>query len=506
VPVCILAHTIKGWTLGDGFEASNVTHQMKKLDAGQLKTLRDRLELPITDDKVEEAAYFHPGKDSPELEYLRARREALGGPLPARRKLQVSLAAPQDKAFSEFFTGSKAGVEASTTMAFVRMLRNLLRDKGIGKHVVPIVPDEARTFGMDPFFREFGIYAAHGQKYVPVDAEMLLNYHESQQGQLLEEGITEAGAMASFLAAATAHSTHGKMMVPFYIFYSMFGLQRTGDQVWSVGDARGRGFLLGATAGRTTLHGEGLQHDDGHSHLFAQAIPNLLAYDPAFAYETAVIVRDGLRRMIEKNEDVFYYITLYNENYVMPAMPEGAEEGIVKGLYRFAAAPKAKHAAQLLASGPMMNLAMEAQKILASDYDVAATVWSATSYQQLYRDARHVERRNRLRPDKKPDIPYVTATLAKSPGPVVAVSDWVQEIPSLISRFVPGRFLPLGTNGFGRSDTREALRRHFEVDTASMVVTVLAGLAQEGTVPAKTVLEAMKKLDVNPDAADPIGI
>jgi pyruvate dehydrogenase E1 component len=505
-PVCILAHTIKGWTLGDKFEASNVTHQMKKMATDQLTALRDRLQLPIADKDVEQAGYYHPGKNSDEVQYTMARRATLGGSLPVRKPSKVSLKTPADGCFTEFFTGSKAGVEASTTMGFVRLLRNLMRDKAIGKHVVPIIPDEARTFGMDPFFREFGIYAAHGQKYVPVDADLFLNYHEAQNGQLLEEGITEAGSMASFMAASTAHATHGLMTIPFYVFYSMFGLQRTGDQVWSVGDARGRGFMLGATAGRTTLHGEGLQHNDGHSQLFAQATPNLLAYDPAFAFETAVIIRDGLRRMLVDNEDVFYYITLYNENCVMPAMPKGKgiEDGIVRGLYRFKPATKGRIKVQVMASGPMVNIALEAQAILADTYDVGADILSATSYQQLFRDGRAVERYNRLHPEAKPKVPYVAQVIEQGEGPVVAVSDWVQEVPSLIHRFVPRRFAPLGTNGFGRSDTREALRAHFEVDAAAIVVTVLHTLMLEGAMPAKTVQAALKKFGIDPERQDPM--
>ena len=502
-PVCILAQTVKGWTLGGGFEASNVTHQMKKLDETQLLTLRDRLEIPLDDDAAKKAPYYHPGKNSPEVQYLKERREALGGTLPHRSRGKNALKPPEDKAFTEFYSGSKGKVEVSTTMAFVRLLRNLLRDATIGKHVVPIIPDEGRTFGMDPFFREFGIYASQGQKYTPVDAEMLLNYHEAEDGQLLEEGITEAGSMASFIAAGTSYSTHDLPMVPFYIFYSMFGLQRTGDQVWSAGDARTRGFLVGATAGRTTLHGEGLQHDDGHSHLFAQAIPNLVAYDPAFAYETAIIVQDGLRRMLGEQEDIFYYITLYNENYSMPAMPKGCEKGVLRGLYLFAKGGKAKHAAQILASGPFVNVALEAQKLLA-DYDVSADVWSATSYQQLFRDARHVERINRLHPSDKPKVPYVTETLSGTAGPIVSVSDWVSEIPSLLSRFMPRRFLPLGTNGFGRSDTREALREHFEIDAPAVAAAVLYTLHQEGAITAKAVQQAYKKLGIDTERPDPM--
>ena len=511
-PVCILAHTVKGWTLGDGFEASNVTHQMKKMDEAQLLRLRDRLELPIADKDVAKANYYHPGDDSAEVRYARERRLALGGSLPHRSRAKVALEAPKAELFAEFNTGSKGGQEVSTTMAFVRLLRALMRDKAFGKHVVPIIPDEARTFGMDPFFREFGIYAAHGQRYKPIDSGMLLNYHEAQNGQLLEEGITEAGSMSSFMAASTAYATHGLKTVPFYLFYSMFGLQRTGDQVWSVGDARGRGFMLGATAGRTTLHGEGLQHNDGHSQLLAQSVPNLRTYDPAFAYETAIIVRDGLQRMLERDEDVFYYLTLYNENYSMPALPEAAqpkgaapiEEGIVRGMYRFAQAPKQKHTAQLFASGPMLQAALEAQKILAEHYDVGVDIWSVTSYGELYREARAVERDNRLHPEAKPKVPYVARAIERCPGPVVTVSDWVSELPSLLARFVPRRMLPLGTNGFGRSDTREALRRHFEVDAPSVVVTVLYVLQQEGALSAKVVKGAMKTLGVDAQASDPM--
>lgn len=505
-PSCILAHTVKGWTLGDKFEASNVTHQMKKMDESQLLKLRDRLQLPLTDKQAADAMFYHPGEQSEEVQYLKARRESLGGYMPVRKPKPVALKMPEETCFTEFFSGSKAGVEASTTMGFVRLLRSLMRDKAIGQHVVPIIPDEARTFGMDPFFREFGIYAAHGQKYTPVDANLFLNYHESQSGQLLEEGITEAGSMSSFMAASTAHATHGQMSIPFYIFYSMFGLQRTGDQVWSVGDARGRGFMLGATAGRTTLHGEGLQHNDGHSHLFANAVPNLMAYDPAFAYETAVIVRDGLKRMLVDDQDVFYYITLYNENAQMPALPKGkdVESGIVRGLYVFKQAPQAKHYVQIMASGPMVNIALEAQKVLKETYDVGATILSATSYQQLFRDGRAVERYNRMHPDAKQKTPYVAEILEKNEGPVIAVSDWIQEIPSMIHRFVPRRFAPLGTNGFGRSDTREALRRHFEVDLAHIVYTALHTLMLEKKIDGKTVKSVMKKYKLDPEQQDPM--
>ena len=504
-PTCILAKSVKGWLLGQGFEGSNVTHQMKKLDAAQVKTFRDRLDIPVADADLADLPYYHPGADSPEIRYMQAQRAKLGGPLPQRRAKPITCGAPAEAAFKEFFTGGKPGVEVSTTMAFVRLLRNLLRDKAIGRYVVPIVPDEARTFGMDAFFREFGIYAPNGQKYVSVDSEVLLHYHESQDGQMLEEGITEAGSMASFIAAGTAHAINGVPTIPFYMFYSMFGLQRTGDQVWAAGDARTRGFLLGATAGRTTLHGEGLQHNDGHSQLFANAVPNLYAYDPAYAYESAVIVREGLRRMLVANEDVFYYLTLYNENIAMPPMPAGAEEGILRGLYRVAEAPKGhKNAAQLLGSGPLLPVALLAQRLLAEHYDVGASVYSATSYQQLYRDARACERHNRLHPLARPRQPYVTKMLPAKGGPAIAVSDWVQELPSLIARFVPGGLLPLGANGFGRSDGRDPLRRHFEIDAASVVVTTLYALQQAGKVPGKVVAEALKRFNVPVDGVDPM--
>ncbi len=509
-PVAILAKTVKGWTLGEGFEASNVTHQMKKLDIDHLKKFRDTLKLPISDDRLSEAPYYHPGKDSEEVQYMLERRHALGGSMPHRKPKAISLPSPEPKAFEEFNGGGKAGVEVSTTMAYVRLLRNLLRDKGIGKRVVPIIPDEGRTFGMDALFRDIGIYAALGQKYEPVDAQHFLYYRESKTGQILEEGITEAGSMASFQAAGTAYSSHGEMMIPFYTFYSMFGFQRTGDQIWQFGDARGRGFLMGATAGRTTLNGEGLQHEDGHSHLQALAFPNLRAYDPAYAYETAIIIKDGLKRMIEDDEDVFYYITLYNENYVMPALPEGAEEGIIKGLYRLPEGLKlpkrTKLEAHIFASGPMVQAAYEAQRVLFERYKVAAHLWSVTSYQQLFRDGRAAMRHNRLNPGADKQVPYVTSTLAKAKakGPIVAVSDWVAELPNQIREYIPNQYLVLGTDGFGRSDTRDALRRHFEIDAASIVITVLSGLLEEGKIEASVVTDAIDFYDYDVAKPDPM--
>ncbi|MEZ0313081.1 MAG: pyruvate dehydrogenase (acetyl-transferring), homodimeric type [Myxococcota bacterium] len=502
-PTVILAKTVKGFALGEGFEGSNVTHQMKKVGPAQLKKFRDALEVPVSDEELEHIPYYHPGPKSPEVEYLQARRAALGGPLPRRKNRNPEVKTPPVSVFEELHQPSKVNADPSTTVAFVRLLRKLLRDKEFGKFVVPIVPDEGRTFGMESLFKEIGIYAADGQKYEPADAKMLLGYVEKKDGQLLEEGITEAGSMASFTAAGTSYATHGVPTVPFYIFYSMFGFQRVQDQIWAFGDARGRGFLFGATAGRTTLNGEGLQHEDGHSHLQAMAVPNCLAYDPAYAYEIAVIVRDGLTRMLDKNQDVFYYLTLYNENYAMPALPSGIEDGILRGLYKLkdADAGKAKLTANIFGSGSIINSALEAQSILA-DYGVAATVWSATSYQQLYRDARKIERLNRMQPDKKPGVPYITETLEGASGPVVMTSDWVSELPSLLARFIPNRVVPLGTNGFGRSDTREALRRHFEIDAASTVIATLHALMLDGKVTAKVVKDAMKKLDFDPSKVD----
>ncbi|MGH2417562.1 MAG: pyruvate dehydrogenase (acetyl-transferring), homodimeric type, partial [Candidatus Limnocylindria bacterium] len=461
-PTVILAKTVKGWTLGPGIEGRNVTHQAKKLTADELKIFRDRLELPIPDDKLKEAPYFHPGPDAPEIQYMLERRRQLGGSVPKRRVVSRPLPAPQETAFTEFFAGSDR--PASTTMAFSRMVRNLVRDPQVGPRIVPIIPDEARTFGMDPLFKEVGIYNPLGQRYTPVDTELLLSYLEKEDGQILEEGITEAGAMADLTAAGTSYATHGEPMIPFYIFYSMFGFQRTGDFAWAFGDARGRGFMMGATAGRTTLTGEGLQHDDGHSHVLASTIPNILAYDPAFAYELAVIVRDGIRRMYgEPQEDVSYYVTLYNENWAMPAMPEGVEEGILRGLYLFKAAEAGTRRVQLLSSGSILHQAMQAQQLLAERYDVAADLWSAPSFQQLRNEALEVERWNRLHPDAEPRVPYVTQQLAGTDGPIIAATDYMKAVPHMVAPWVREPFTVLGTDGFGRSDTREALRTHFEV-------------------------------------------
>ncbi len=506
-PTVILAKTVKGWTLGSSFEARNATHQIKKLTPDELKRFRDRLYLEIPDAELEDGLppYFHPGVDSPEYEYMMSRRKALDGSIPERVVRAKPLPAPAPEAFAELLTGTGEKLQASTTTAFARLARKLLADPNVGHRVVPIIPDEARTFGLDALFRDVKIYSPIGQRYEPVDAGLLLSYREAKTGRILEEGITEAGSMASMTAAGTAYATWGQPMIPFFIFYSMFGFQRVGDLVWAFGDQRGRGFMLGATAGRTTLTGEGLQHADGQSQMLATSVPNCRAYDPAFAYEMAVIVRDGITRMYgPEPDDCFYYLTLYNENYVMPAMPEGVEEGIVRGLYRYRAASEPRaHRAQILASGTMMQAALEAQEQLAERYDVAADVWSATSYKLLREEALSAERWNRLHPTEAPRTPYVTELLAGSEGPVVAVTDFLKIVPDQIARFVPQPFIPLGTDGFGYSDTRPALRRHFEVDAGHLVVATLDGLAQLGDVKGEVVAEAIRAYELDADAPDP---
>jgi pyruvate dehydrogenase E1 component len=506
-PTVILAKTIKGWTLGPDFEARNATHQIKKMTPPQLKALRDRLYLDISDDALENglAPYFHPGFRSPEYEYLMERRRALDGYLPervVRTKVHIE---PRRELIDVLAAGTGDKVQASTTTAFTRLLKALIREPEWGRRVVPIIPDEARTFGIDALFADAKIYSPTGQLYEPVDAALVLSYRESHDGQILEEGITEAGGMASFTAASTAYATLGQPMIPFFVFYSMFGFQRVGDMIWAMGDQRGRGFLLGATAGRTTLTGEGLQHCDGQSQLYALAFANCRAYDPAFAYEVAVLVRDGIARMYgPEPEDCFYYLTLYNENYVQPPMPEGVEEGIVRGLYRYQAASYERaHRAQVLASGTMVLQALEAQRLLAENHDVALDVWSATSWKQLRDDALACERWNRLHPLDAPRTPYVTEQLQSTEGPIIAVSDFVKALPEGLARFVPAPFITLGTDGYGFSDVRSALRRKFEVDAAHIVVAVLDGLAQQGDVKGEDVAEAIRRYDIDPEAPDP---
>ncbi len=508
-PTVILAKTIKGWTLGPDVEGRNATHQIKKLTNQQLLGLRDRLHLheEIPEEALEgdrEPPYYRPPVDSPEYQYLMERRKALDGPLPSRvirirRPLQLPGSAP----FDEMDAGS-GKVEASTTTAFTRLLRGLAREEGFGPRVVPIIPDEARTFGMDALFRELKIYAAHGQLYEPVDHDLLLSYTEAKDGQILEEGITEAGAMASFTAAATSYVTRGVPMVPFFIFYSMFGFQRVGDLIWAASDAGARGFLLGATAGRTTLQGEGLQHQDGHSLVLASTVPAVQAYDPAFAYEVGVIIRDGLHRMYADDENIFYYLTLYNENHVMPPKPEGVDQGIIDGLYRWAEAPVGpRHRATILFSGTAHLAAREAQAELADHFDVAVELWSATSYKRLREEAMAVERWNRLHPDQEPRAVLVTEKLAGSEGPIVAVSDFMRSVPDQVSRWIPRRYLSLGTDGYGRSDTRAKLRRFFETDGPHVVVAVLASLAADGSIPGSVVGGALERYGIAEDTPPP---
>jgi pyruvate dehydrogenase E1 component len=502
-PTVILAKTVKGYGLGEAGEGRNISHQQKKLNEKELREFRARFNIPISDEEIVDTPFYRPPPDSPETKYLLQRRKALGGFLPRREVKAGPLKTPALSSFAEFIKGS-GRIEASTTMAFVRLLSHLLRDREIGKRIVPIIPDEARTFGLDALFREIGIYSHKGQLYDPVDSQSLLYYHEAKDGQILEEGITEAGSMASFIAAGTAYASSGINMIPFFIYYSMFGFQRIGDLMWLAGDMRAKGFLLGATAGRTTLNGEGLQHEDGHSLLLAGTIPTLYTYDPAFAYEIAVIVQDGLRRMYQEGEEVFYYLTLYNENYAMPPMPEGAVEGILKGLYKFkpgATGPKIK--AHLFGSGPIIRSALKAQEILGERYGVSADVWSATNYKQLRTDALRCRRWNLLHPSEPPRKSHLETALHNEKGAFVAVSDFMKMVPDQVAPWVPGGLMTLGTDGFGRSDTRERLRRFFEVDAECTVVAALYALAQQGQVPRETVAKAIRDLDVDPEKAFP---
>ena len=504
-PTVILARTIKGYGLGEAGEGKNITHQQKKMNEEELREFRSRFGIPISDEEVAKAPFYRPPDDSPEIKYLHERRRTLGGYVPARAPKCQRLEVDLEETFEEFYKGTE-GREASTTMAFVRMLSKLLRHEEIGKLVVPIVPDEARTFGMEALFRQVGIYSHPGQLYEPVDRDTLLYYKEARDGQILEEGITEAGAIASFIAAGTACLTHGINTIPFFIFYSMFGLQRVGDLIWAAADSRCRGFLLGGTSGRTTLAGEGLQHQDGNSHLLAYTVPNLMAYDPAFAYEIAVIIQEGIRRMYAEGESIFYYLTLMNEPYLMPAMPEGVAEGILKGMYRLKAAEnkKAQLRAQLFGSGAILNEALRAQKLLGEKYGVAADVWSITSYKELYRDGHAVERWNRLHPLEPPRVPYVTSCLKDALGVCVAASDYVKALPDSISRWFPRPLVSLGTDGFGRSDSRRALRDFFEVDARHITLATLAALWQEKKLKPEVVQKAMQDLEISPEKVNPM--
>lgn len=503
-PSVVLAMTVKGFGMGEAGEARNFTHQAKKMGEGAVKTFVSRFNLSLPDDVVEGLSCWRPASPTPEIKYALERREQLGGFLPARNPKLGATKTPGPEIIDEFRTGSKEP-HPSSTMAFVRLLTKLMKLPDIGKRVVPIFPDEARTFGMESMFRNFGIYASQGQLYKPHDADILLFYKEAQDGQILEEGISEAGAMAEYTAAGTAYANYGLEMIPFYIYYSMFGFQRVGDQIWAFADSRGKGFLLGATAGRTTLSGEGLQHQDGHSLLAAAAVPTIAAYDPAYAYEIAVIVRDGIRRMYEEKEDISYYLTLYNEAYPQAAMPEGSEDGIVKGIYLFRKSDLAKPKArlQLLGSGSILTEVGKAQQILAEKYNVAADVWSVTSYTELRKEALKVERWNRMNPTKAAKVPYVQSVLGATEGPIIAASDYIKSVQDLIAPWLPARYVSLGTDGFGRSDNRQYLRKHFEVDAASIAAAALSRLSRDAKFDPKKAAAAIAELGVDPEKADP---
>jgi pyruvate dehydrogenase E1 component len=502
-PTLILAHTVKGYGMGEAGEGRNITHQQKKLNENEIAHFRSRFEIPIPDEAARNASFYRPPSDSPEIAYLHERRRLLGGYMPSRQAPKSSIVAPPLEYMKESLEGS-GGREVSSTMAMVRVLTLLLKHPELGKRVVPIIPDEARTFGMESLFRQFGIYASQGQLYKPHDAEMFLYYKESKDGQILEEGITEGGSMASFTAAGTAYANYGVEMIPFFIYYSMFGFQRVGDAIWAFADARGKGFLCGGTAGRTTLSGEGLQHQDGHSIVASSTVPTCTTYDPAFSYEIAIIVQDGIRRMYQNGEDLFYYLTLYNENYAMPAMPEGLDpEGVLRGIYRYKMPEKGKPKIHLFGSGPILNEALRAQQILAEKYNVPSDVWSVTSYNELRRDALSVERWNRLHPDQPQRKPYLLEALKGADCPIVAASDYMKVIVDQLAPWLPGRLETLGTDGFGRSDNREHLRRHFEVNAESIAAAALSRLARDGKFDGKKAKAAFAELGVNTEGIDP---
>ena len=500
LPSVVLAKTVKGWALGKGFEARNMTHQKKSLEKSDWQYFRDLLEIPFTDSELEDMPYYRPSADSEEIKYLKEQRQNLGGYLPTRKATYSGFHMPKSDAFTEFDKGTPKDQEVSTTMAFVRLLRNLMKDDKIGDLVVPIVPDEARTFGMEALFTEFKIYNAQGQIYTPVDSQLLLSYKESESGQILEEGISEAGAMSSFTAAGMAYSTVGKPTIPFYIYYSMFGFQRVGDQIWCAADSRAKGFLLGATAGRTTLNGEGLQHQDGHSLLTATTVPNCLSYDAAFAYEIGIIIKEGLRRMYENNEDVFYYLTLYNENYPMPPLPKNCEEGIIKGIYKFKSKNKPK--IRLIGSGPIMQQVLKAEEILANE-GISCEIWSATSFGGLRRDALECDRWNMMNPTKKQKVPYISKIMGKSNLITIAATDHMKAVPDMIKSWMPGKYVTLGTDGFGRSDTRENLRKFFEIDAEHIAAAAISTMLTEGKLTKAKAETVLKKLDINPEAPNP---
>jgi pyruvate dehydrogenase E1 component len=521
-PTVILAKTVKGYGMGKAGESLNPTHQTKKLDIDAVRHIRDRFKIPVPDEQLENVPFYHPGEDSPEARYLKGRRAALGGPLPQRRrKADLSVEVPKLETFERLLKSS-GDREISTTMAFVQVLNIILRDKQVGPRTVPIVADEARTFGMEGLFRQLGIYAPFGQKYKPVDADQLMYYREDQAGQVLEEGITEAGAFSSWMAAATSYSTNNQPMLPFYIFYSMFGFQRIGDSAWQAADMRARGFLLGATAGRTTLNGEGLQHEDGHSHLLAGAIPNCRPYDPTFAHEVAVIVQHGMQRMLTEQVDEYWYITLMNENYPHPEMPQGAEEGIIKGMYllresgtgngesgKTKAKGKGKSAGphvQLMGSGTILREVMAAAELLEKEFGVTSDIWSCPSFTELRRDGIDAERWSLRHPEETPRLPYITQCLKDRAGPAIAATDYVRQYADQVRAWVPMRYSVLGTDGFGRSDTRSNLRRFFEVDRFHVAHAAIAALAAEGTMNAKDVARAIKTFGIDADKPNPVGV
>ncbi|MBA4707408.1 pyruvate dehydrogenase (acetyl-transferring), homodimeric type [Aquitalea aquatica] len=497
-PTVILAKTIKGYGMGSSGEAQNIAHQAKKMDIESLRKFRDRFGIPVSDADLPNVPYYKPAEDSPEMKYMRERRAALGGYLPARKPVKAPLAIPGLHVFDSQL-GDSGEREFSTTMAFVRMLGTLLKDKNISKQIVPIVPDESRTFGMEGMFRQYGIWSTQGQNYVPQDADQLMFYKESKDGQMLQEGINEPGAMSSWIAAATSYANHGIPMIPFYIYYSMFGFQRIGDLAWAAGDMRARGFMLGGTAGRTTLNGEGLQHEDGHSHIQAGLIPNCVSYDPTFAYELAVILQDGLRRMYGEQEDVFYYITLMNENYTHPAMPQGAEQGIIKGIYLLKDGGDAKVKVQLMGSGTILREVMAAADLLRNDFGIASDIWSVTSFNELRRDGMEASRFNLLHPTEAARKSFVEQQLEGRSGPVIAATDYIRNYADQIREYVPGRYVVLGTDGFGRSDSRAKLREFFEVDRHYVAVAALSALAREGKIEAAKVAEAIAKYGIKAD-------
>ncbi|MBM38295.1 MAG: pyruvate dehydrogenase (acetyl-transferring), homodimeric type [Woeseia sp.] len=502
-PTIILAKTVKGFGMGSAGEGQNTAHQQKKLDVNELKKFRDRFNIPVSDNDIEDLPYYKPAANSPELEYMLERRNKMGGFLPARRAKSKSLQVPALDTFKAQLEGT-GDREASTTMAFIRILTTLTRDKEVGKHIVPIVPDEARTFGMEGMFRQVGIYSSKGQLYEPQDSGELMYYREDKKGQILEEGINEAGSYCSWAAAGTAYSNHDVPMIPFYIYYSMFGFQRIGDFMWAGGDQQARGFLMGGTAGRTTLAGEGLQHQDGHSLVTSSTIPNCRSYDPTYAYELAVIIQDGMRRMFTDQENVFYYITCMNENYSHPPMPKGVEEGILRGMYLLKSGKKGKIRAQLMGSGTILREVLGAADLLKKDFDVQTDIWSVTSFNELRRNALEVERWNQLHPAKTQKKCYIEECFASNPGPFIAATDYMKIISDQIQRWIPGRFISLGTDGYGRSDARKPLRKHFEVDKHYIAVTALKALADDGILEQKIVAEAIKKYGIDPDRPDPV--